>query len=132
MFMKKTTHDRILKAAVNEVKESLFDERSRIVTLNESLRDKTTEIEKLKQRIEELEGLFSKSDKNEVTIQISDDFSTLTPKVSWKKETTGKLIEAGVLNDVSATATATQLALMDIAREGLEQIIESFSVPVED
>lgn len=89
-------------------------------------------IKELEEEVERLNNLSVKSNHNEVTIQLSDDLITITPVVRWKDSTEQKLIEIGALPDGENTPYAIQIALMTMAYEGIQQIVESFYPPVSE
>lgn len=101
--------------------------------LQAHLEDAQRDIQTIRDENERLLDTAFNSYANEVTIRIGDDLTSLTPVVRWKgDETSEKLIELGYLKDANNTKTSTQVALMLIALEGLEQIVEDFQPTVQE
>lgn len=86
----------------------------------------------LEERLRKHEEAFS--DQNSVTLQVNDDLTSVTPYVRVKEEVFEKMVELHYLNDAVNPETksmAMQLALLTIANESLDQIIEAFTSPIE-
>lgn len=142
-IMKRSTYDelqshtRYLERTVNSLKEALQREEATLQRLREEYSHQQSAIEALNRRAEELEQLTINAQENEVTIFVKDDLVTLVPRIRWKPGVEEKLFELGYLSDAtiadpSSKNFAIQLSLMDIAYDGLKQIIEQFSETVED
>lgn len=98
--------------------------------LNESL---TRTISKLEGHIEKIEQAQLLSDTNSVELSIENDLTKVTPTVKFRTDVYEKMVELGYLSDKDdGNDMAIQIALMTISFEALQQIIESFSAPVED
>lgn len=114
----------------------LTSQNVELTVTNSELLNRITELENLvAEKTEEaarFEELSLKSDVNEVILQIEDDLTTIIPIIRWKDGTPEKLIEAGYITDVSNSRVATQVALMMIGGEALEEIIESFTQPIKE
>lgn len=86
---------------------------------------------KLKKEIEELKKLSVISDKNSVTLEISDDILSVKPVIKYSPDVFEKLFELGYLDDSKNNPQAIQLALLMVANEALSQILEAFSENIE-
>lgn len=143
MLVRKKTYNE-LSDKYDGVLNQLTDLLANQERMNSIIGDLEGEIESYNQRINEIadenKSLRSSLDKqgnhdsNQVTLEIADDLTTVTPYVRWKENTPEGLIQAGMINDVDVekSTTATQLALMTIAHEVLDEIIESFSEPIKE
>lgn len=101
--------------------------------LEAHLEDAQRAIQLIRDENQKLLDYSVQSDTNEVIIRISEDLTSITPIVRWRGEDASeKLIELGMLKDANNTKTATQVALMTIALDGLEQIIEEFQPTVQE
>lgn len=101
--------------------------------LQDHLSKSQRDVQDIKEENDRLMELTSNSDKNEVVLRISEDLTLITPVVRWRgDETSEKLIELGMLKDSNNTKMATQVALMAVALEGLEQIIEEFQPSIQE
>lgn len=135
MFVLKKTYNKLLEEIettesenlqLTMTIESLKNENTK---LEESLEELTKEVEKLQNSIEVLTR-----EENSVTIKIDDNnINKAEPIVKFKRDISDKLVEAGFLKiDMGEDDYAIQLALMQIAREVLEQILESFEEEIRD
>lgn len=86
----------------------------------------------LNERLEKTEALYTKSDSIEVILRIGDDLTTITPVIRWKETTPEKLIEIGAITDVQNSKIAVQVALMALAAEAIQDIMNNFEEPVGD
>ncbi len=114
---------------------------------NESIsreKEKSLEVANLKKVLEEKENKIKEledkladtnSDTNSVLIKISDDLTSIVPIVRYNPEILEKLLEMGYIRetgDAKHDGFAIQIALIDIAKDGLIQIIDAFSEPAGD
>lgn len=121
-------------------KKSFDAYESRINNLERELEEAKKKLVEQYERNENLEFDFKRlqeqffsANENEVTLKIKDDLLTVIPFVKWKPEIKNKLVEIGYLNEYPPPGEkAIQLALISIAYEALEQIIESFSYAVQE
>jgi len=90
------------------------------------------ENKQLQERIQELEEASVYSDHNTVTFEIQDNLLSVSPIIRYNPRITEKMIELHYIDDANASSHAIQLALMVIARDAADQILESFEKPVED
>lgn len=88
------------------------------------------EIRELKKQIE---TLSSKSDDNYVKIQFSDDLFKVVPIIGYREDAFEALFQEGLLNDGDNNQHAIQLALLTMASDALQQLLQAFEEPlVED
>lgn len=88
------------------------------------------EIRELKKQIE---TLSSKSDDNYVKIQFSDDLFKVVPIIGYRGDAFEALFQEGLLNDGDNNQHAIQLALLTMASDALQQLLQAFEEPlVED
>lgn len=92
-------------------------------------------------RIAELEATVKHQDeviqgqrtKNQVSFQINDLLTEVTPTVKWREEVVDSLVQSGFLNIRDENNKyAIQLALMTVAYDALSSIIDQFSAEVDD
>ena len=141
------------------VKKSDFEHlQSKIISIGQKLSGYEEDLHEANNKIEEYQKLnhdldltiaelknqietFNKSDEshqlianvNSVELVIADDLTKVTPIVKFRRDVFEKMVELGYLSDKDeGSDIAIQLALMTIAHEALDQIIESFSQPVEE
>lgn len=122
-----------LKISYNEV-ENL---RAELIKIQEQAEEAFRDRDALSEKVSELENRVSQSaldpNKNTVTIQISDDFQTITPVVKYKKESAESMVHLGMISDSEYESEfPVQIALMNIAHEGLSQILEAFEASDND
>lgn len=90
-------------------------------------------IDELQEKLEETERANMISDTNIVELRVAEDLTSVTPIVRFRTDLFEKMVELGYLSDKdSGNDMAIQVALMTISHEALQQIIDSFSEPVED
>lgn len=142
MFVLKSTHDEALRE-VSEAEKKVRQLSNELHRYEEMYTDSLEEFAKaeasyqdtiytLREQLQKHEETFS--DQNSVTLQVNDDLTSVTPYVRVKEEVFEKMVELHYLNDAvnpETKAMAMQLALLTIANESLDQIIESFTSPVE-
>lgn len=117
-------------AACQEELDDAYGKIQKNEELNESL---TRTISKLEGHIEKIEQAQLLSDTNSVELSIENDLTKVTPTVKFRTDVYEKMVELGYLSDKDdGNDMAIQIALMTISFEALQQIIESFSAPVED
>lgn len=109
--------------------ETLVEDYQKLIELkNEEIKSLTEKAEKLSKALEE-----ANSDKNRVTLVISDDMTTVTPFVATTPDVFEHLFHANMLTDAEQdNKHSHELALMVIALEALGQIVDSFTQPVKD
>lgn len=145
MWISKKNFNKITErmAELERYNNSHINDNKRLTARNAELHDETIELNKrilevtnlLNERLMKTEELeqqlhnFNLSDKNEVTMRIDDDLISITPIVRWKEGTTESLIQLGAITDANASEMTTQIALMTIAYEALETIIEGLTAP---
>lgn len=107
-------------------------------------KEKHDNLEELKDDLlldmERLEYMLAKheetvANENSVTLYVSDDLMKITPYVRVKDSMFDKMVETRFINDTvteSAKPKAMQLALMQVAEQGLNQIIDSFAPPIDE
>lgn len=141
-FMKKSDLDHLqgqieeigskLSACQNEL-DSAYAEIEKTEKVNEDLRET---IESMESSLEEMQHIQDESihaDSNVVELEIANDLTTVTPTVRFRRDVFEKMVELGYLSDKDQNNDmAIQVALMTITHEALQQIIDSFSEPVED
>ena len=95
--------------------------------------NKNIELEK---KLEESLATISKmsnDDTNSVTIKMNEDLTEGTPIIRWDKEKTHDALRQGnYINSSMEDQFTTQLGLMLVAREILEQIISSYEESLND
>ena len=109
---------------------SLIERHEKVKKERDDVRE---ELNVTKERVDELESPYS--DSNSLTLLVEDDLTTMVPYIKVKESVFEKMIELGYLKDNVTSETkssAMQLALMMIAFEGLEQLVEQFSEPPRD
>lgn len=115
---------------LNDSNQVMADE---VRELEAYLQNTQHDLEVLKEENKRLLETSTEGDRNEVIMRIDDDMTTITPIVRWKGDSTSeKLIEMGYLKDANNTKTATQVALMVVALESLEQLVEEFQPNVQE
>lgn len=88
------------------------------------------EIRELKKQIE---TLSSKSDDNYVKIQFSNDLFKVIPIIGYREDVFESLFQEGLLDDGDNNQHAIQLALLTMASDALQQLLQAFEEPlVED
>lgn len=100
--------------------------------LVDELYEKEAEIESLKAQ---LALQVTNTNNNSVTITISDDFDTATPTVKFKPEIHEKMMQHGLIRETGSDkqdAFAIQLALIDMAKDALIQLVNEFSEAIDD
>jgi len=71
--------------------------------------------------------------KNQVSFQINDLLTEVTPTVKWREEVVDSLVQSGFLNIRDENNKyAIQLALMTVTYDALSSIIDQFSQEVDD
>jgi len=98
----------------DELHSKLFESDKRIVDLLE-------EINKLKRLTAE-----SKTE-NSVTLVMDDNLQKITPLIRYKSNVFDTLFQNGYLNDTQNSNVAIELALITVAADGLNQLIDSFA-----
>lgn len=118
---------------IEDLESSLKSEETSASVAAVKLADAKSEIDRLQEEVERLNGLLTNSEHNEVTLRMSDDLLTMTPIVRWKPHLGEKLYEIGYLRDTDGESPmAIQLALMSVGYEALTQLVESFEQPVKE
>ena len=136
MIVTKKTYDALLKRyeSLAEVSKEVTEEKdSSIAMLEEKIRLLQEELKEKEEEIKRKEEVFA--DENTVTLTIDDSLTTVIPRVVVKEDVFDKMVELHYLNDAVNSETkgmSMQLALMMIAHESLDQIIEAFSAAVDD
>lgn len=103
-----------------------------ISDLFDELHEKEAEIESLKAQ---LALQVTNTNNNSVTITISDDFDTATPTVKYKPEIHEKMMQHGLIRETGSDkqdAFAIQLALIDMAKDALLQLVNEFTEAIDD
>lgn len=142
MFVRKKTHERIVDDLQNDVhstKESLTESNNQLLNCHNNVAQLEEENKDLKQKNQELqEALDYKeeiySSENSVTLKITDDLTQVVPTIKVKPDVFEKMVELGYLDDSVNSETKSvsmQAALLVIANEAMEQIIESMSNSVD-
>lgn len=112
--------DKRLRDLINQYKELDYQKR---------------ELEQLYKDLQDEFENFNSKTENSVTFEISDDLTTTKPIVRYKESALEKLLELGYIRETGNEkhdAFAIQLALMDITREAISQLLESFSEAPKD
>lgn len=153
MWIKRSTYEKMQKA-VKDAEEKLIASNENLVKAHHVVTEYRREIEKreyieqtlrkhrdelhderdeIQSELDTMKLLMGNSDTNEVCLRIADDLTNITPIVRWKDNTKERLIQIGALSDAAIAGnanTAVQVALMTIASEALEQVIEGFAPAV--
>lgn len=74
--------------------------------------------------------LNGRSDEIRVTLKLSKDLEVVTPVIAYSADTFEALFQSGRLNDAQNTPQAIQLALLMIAEEALQQLVDEFAPEV--
>lgn len=144
-ILRKSTYDKLTaeifdaSEKLDELSHALEDEESRSDALERENANLKEDLAELQQKYDALQQEHSdyvestlRGTMNEVVMQIGDNLTQLNPLVRWKPGVEDKLVEAGYLADGHITKTAIQLALMMIAAEGIEQILEDHQPVVKE
>lgn len=129
-----------LESDLNKVQTSLTDYQTKLDEATQMLMESRKENDSLREKVETLEKEIEEKataevedDTNSVTIQVSDDLEKITPIVRYNPDVVDVMVELGFLSEgvlalsnERAVAYAIQVALINIAYDGLHQIIDSF------
>ena len=146
MFVTKKTHNDLLMAYDSEIAAhqrtlNLNDVYMRHnAQLKKELEEAKLEIDHLnrdlyhcQEQLDKKEDLYSSQ--NTITLTVADDLTQVVPTVRVKPDVFEKMVELGYLDDTVNTenkAFMMQTALLVIANEALEQIVEAMTQKVED
>lgn len=101
---------------------------------DDNLQAMADEIVVLRRELEKTQKIVAPVDtENSVTLKISNDMEQVTPIVRYRNDAFERLFQEGMVDDTQAdNPFATQLALLTVASEALNQLLESFEAPLED
>ena len=143
MFVRKKTHENRINQLQNEIDtltESLTESNNQLVNYQNKISRYDDDNEALEAKNKELqEALDYKeeiySSENSVTLKITDDLTQVVPTIKVKPDVFEKMVELGYLDDSVNSETKSvsmQAALLVIANEAMEQIIESMSNSIDN
>lgn len=116
--------------AVKELEKSKNAYSSLFSQLQESLQAAATTAEIItasKAEIDRLNALLNNAESNYVKLMISPDMRQITPVIGTRSDAFENLFQDGMLDDSqSDNAMAVQLAMLSVALDGLQQLLESF------
>jgi len=138
MFVRKKTYEsdtNQLDYEIEILRDDLAKANDKTNRFKESLEQEQSNNKELEQKIEELQAALDHkeevySSENSVTLKITDDLTQVVPTIKVKPEVFEKMVELGYLDDSVNSETKSvsmQAALLVIANEAMEQIIESMS-----
>lgn len=117
-ILKKETYNNLMKV-VEESKEQ-----------EETINTLSTQLDELSEKLNKIEEANQKE--NSVTISFDDTLEKAAPLLKYKPDIVDKLIELKLL-DINATDKySVELAMMSMAEEVLQQILDSFAEPFEE
>lgn len=128
MFVTKKKYDQMCRVFEEDLRESQSFRES-LIKENQELLEKVESLEK------KLEAEKLRSDTDSVTIEFSDDFRVATPKIKYKSDTVEALVQMGIIRETGnekQDGFQVQLALLDLAKDALLQILEAFEEDVSD
>ena len=149
MFVRKKTYESDIRELQNEIDnlQKILDEANHDIVESKKAREKEEEKSEyyfneskvLEQKVEELQAALEHkeevySSENSVTLRITDDLTQVVPTIKVKPDVFEKMVELGYLDDSVNSETKSvsmQAALLVIANEAMEQIIESMSNSVD-
>lgn len=122
---------------IKEARELADKERHQALEQLEIAQEKLDELLKenneLSDEVDKLNNLFNNASEVSVKLDIDKDLQKVTPTIKFNEQIFDKLVELGYLNDSQKGHTfSIQLALILIANEALEQIIETYKVNIDD
>jgi predicted nuclease with TOPRIM domain len=126
MFVSKNKHNE-LQEKYEALQEQMNEKASES---EEKIEELLFENEQLKRHNEELKKENIIGDKNQVTLTISDDLQTITPVIKFKETANDILLKNGYATGTSDMQT--QLGLMIVADEALNQIVSSFTEDIKE
>lgn len=120
----------VSKARHNELQEKYDLLQEQNEESNEQIEELLCKVEELEQEKEELRKQSLIDDKNQVTLTISDDLQTITPVIKFKETANDILLKNGYATGTSDMQT--QIGLMIVADEALNQIVSSFTEDIKE
>ena len=150
MFVRKKTYENHINQLQNEIDSlhEILDEANRDIVENKDALKKERENSEhlfnhskvLEQRIHDYQVELDHkeeiySSENSVTLRITDDLTQVVPTIKVKPDVFEKMVELGYLDDSVNSETKSvsmQAALLVIANEAMEQIIESMSNSIDN
>jgi len=138
MFVSKKKHEALKEELEKEVRRSAHTENeleSRIresILLEQKNKELEEQLEQANAKLEEVNSAFA--EENSVTLIIDDTLTHVTPYVKVREDVFDKMVELHYLNDAVNPETkgmSMQLALLTIASDGLDQILDAFSSPID-
>jgi len=120
------------KERITQLEKELEEEKQSHTALSDAYENQSVDLKLIKEQYDSLLNKLNDSDENSVKFVISKDLTQVTPVVRVNTESHEKMIEMGYIKDGDENHKfATQLALITIVDEAVDQIIESFSAPIE-
>ena len=117
-ILKKATYNDLMKVSEESKKQE------------ETINSLSTQLEELSDKLNKIEEANQKE--NSVTISFDDTLEKASPILKYKSDIADKLIELKLL-DINATDKySIELAMMSMAEEVLNQILDSFAEPFEE
>lgn len=114
------------KSTYNDLMKVVSDYKEREETIN----NLSTELEELSDKLNKIEEANQRE--YSVTISFDDTLEKASPILKYKSDIVDKLIELKLL-DINATDKySIELAMMSMAEEVLNQILDSFAEPFEE
>lgn len=141
--LKKSTFD-AMRSELTDTKHALTTEKAVNAAIRktaeqneeEFLQEKTQLEEKintLQSEVDRLNGIMNNNDNNYVKILISKDLESITPVIAFREDCFEHMFQAGMLDDTKeGSKFAIQLALLTIAAESMQQLVESFETAPEE
>lgn len=108
--------------------------RMKWFALEEEFEKTQSERDELKKEVDRLNEILNRAaEDNSVRLVISPDMEMVTPIIAYREDAFESLFQSGRLTDAQQDAPeAIQLALLAVASEGLNQLLEAFEDPIED
>jgi putative lipase involved disintegration of autophagic bodies len=122
---------------IKESRDKANDERSKALADLKQAQDKLDHLleenEELSSEVKKLNDLFNNSSEISVKLDIDSDLKKVTPTIKYNEDVFEKLVELGYLNDGQQGHTfSIQLALVVVASEALNQIIDTYQTDIDE
>lgn len=103
-----------------------------LTSMKETMENIIAEAVKVQKEFDAFKEMTISSDQNYVKLNISENLQQITPVIGVRPDCFEYLFQEGLVDDTKVgNQFAVQLALMSIAAEGLNQLLESFEATVE-
>ena len=131
-IIKKSTHES-MQRTISEATIDLEQKNAQLEQLQTNLKEYEELHSRLLTKLEEHEKMLETQQDNYVKIIVSPDLKSITPVIGYRSDCFENLFQDGMLDDTKeGSKFAIQLALMTIAGEALQQLIESFEPEPEE